>query len=113
MISEDLIFNVSSKAAFNQAAFSVFKYQFKHNSLYRSFCDLLYKHPSDVKSIEQIPFLPIQFFKSHKIITKSCLEQVTFSSSGTTRNELSKHYVSDLDIYKKVLDNAFNYFMVI
>jgi hypothetical protein len=101
MISEDLIFNVSSKAAFNQAAFSVFEYQFKHNSVYRSFCDLLYKHPSDVKSIEQIPFLPIQFFKSHKIITKSCLEQVTFSSSGTTRNELSKHYVSDLDIYKK------------
>ena len=110
MISEDLIFNVSSKAAFNQAALSVFKHQFKHNSVYRSFCDLLYKHPSDVKSIEQIPFLPIQFFKSHKIITKSRLEQVTFSSSGTTRNELSKHYVSDLNIYKKSFRQCFQLF---
>ena len=110
MISEDIIFRVTSEATFSEAALSIFKYQFEYNSVYRSFCDLLYKNPSEVRSIEQIPFLPIQFFKTHKIITKSCPTQVTFSSSGTTGNELSKHYVSDLDIYKKSFRRSFQLF---
>ena len=110
MISEDIIFRVTSEATFSEAALSIFKYQFEYNSVYRSFCDLLYKNPSEVRSIEQIPFLPIQFFKTHKIITKNCPTQVTFSSSGTTGNELSKHYVSDLDIYKKSFRRSFQLF---
>ena len=110
MISEDIIFRVTSEATFSEAALSIFKYQFEYNSVYRSFCDLLYKNPSEVRSIEQIPFLPIQFFKTHKIITKNCPTQLTFSSSGTTGNELSKHYVSDLDIYKKSFRRSFQLF---
>ena len=110
MISEDLIFRVTSEATFSEAALSIFDYQFEHNSVYRSFCDLLYKHPSEVKTIEQIPFLPIQFFKSHKIITRNSPIQVAFSSSGTTGNKLSKHYVSDLEIYKKSFRRSFQLF---
>ena len=66
MIDANAIFNLNSDEAFDALAVEVFKFQFENNAVYRSFCDLLYKHPSDVKTIEEIPFLPIQFFKSHK-----------------------------------------------
>ena len=100
MISKGLIFNITSEADFNRVALAVFRHQFKHNSVYRSFCDLLYKHPSDVKTLQQIPFLPIQFFKSHKVVSTTKPSEATFTSSGTTGSIVSKHFVSDLEIYK-------------
>ena len=63
------VFNIKNKEDFKQMAFSVFRHQFENNKVYRSFCDLLYIHPSDIHSLEQIPFLPIQFFKNKKIIS--------------------------------------------
>ena len=78
MISKGLIFNITSEADFNRVALAVFRHQFKHNSVYRSFCDLLYKHPSDVKTLKQIPFLPIQFFKSHKVVSTTKPSEATF-----------------------------------
>ncbi|MDG1014691.1 MAG: acyl transferase, partial [Flavobacteriaceae bacterium] len=110
MVSKDLIFNITSEASFNAAALAVFKHQFEYNSVYRSFCDLLYKHPSEVKTVQQIPFLPIQFFKSHTIVSNSKSADATFSSSGTTGNIVSKHFVSDLDIYKKSFRQCFQLF---
>ena len=59
------IFNISSDAAFEEKALEVFKFQFENNKVYRSFCDLLFKHPSDVHSIKDIPFMPVEFFKNH------------------------------------------------
>ena len=100
MISKGLIFNITSEADFNRVALAVFRHQFKHNSVYRAFCDLLYKHPSDVKTLQQIPFLPIQFFKSHKVVSTTKPSEATFTSSGTTGSIVSKHFVSDLEIYK-------------
>ena len=110
MISKDLIFNITSEASFNAAALAVFKHQFEHNSVYRSFCDLLYKHPSEVKTVEQIPFLPIQFFKSHTIVSNSKSVDATFTSSGTTGSIVSKHFVSDLEIYKQSFRRGFKSF---
>ena len=60
------IFNISSENDFTKVALDVFKYQFENNKTYRSFCDLLNVHPSDINLLAQIPFLPIQFFKSRK-----------------------------------------------
>ena len=98
MISEDLIFNITSENDFNTAAIAVFKHQFEHNKVYRSFCDLLYKHPSEVSVVQQIPFLPIQFFKTHSIVSNSKSAEATFTSSGTTGSSLSKHFGSDLKL---------------
>ncbi len=64
--------------------------------MYRSFCDLLYKNPSDISAIEDIPFLPIQFFKSHKIVSSEKDVEQVFTSSGTTGSITSNHYVTDL-----------------
>ena len=110
MVSKDLIFNITSEASFNAAALAVFKHQFEHNSVYRSFCDLLYKHPSEVKTVEQIPFLPIQFFKSHTIVSNIKSADATFTSSGTTGSIVSKHFVSDLEIYKQSFRRGFKSF---
>ena len=104
------IFNIQTSEEFTKVALQVFKHQFKNNKVYRSFCDLLYVHPSDVKTIKQIPFLPIQFFKSKKVLSSSDEIQETFSSSGTTGSITSKHLVTDLSWYENSYLKGFNHF---
>lgn len=110
MISKDAIFNITSHAQFEALALDTFRFQFSKNLVYRSFCDLLYKHPADVKCIEDIPFLPIQFFKSHEIITGQIASEKIFTSSGTTGNTTSKHHVTDITLYEKSYLNGFHHF---
>jgi len=107
---QNTIFNIRNQEEFKQAALAVFKHQFKNNKVYRSFCDLLYIHPSDVTKVEEIPFLPIQFFKSRKVL--SSLEEIeeTFTSSGTTGSLTSKHFVTDINLYKESYLKGFAHF---
>ena len=107
---QNRIFNTHTEKSFHQLSLEVFKHQFKNNKVYRSFCDLLYVHPSDVKSIEQIPFLPIQFFKSHQVISSLDEIQETFSSSGTTGSITSKHHVTDISLYENSYLEGFCHF---
>tara|TARA_R110002049_G_scaffold70608_7_gene182373 strand:- start:572 stop:1549 length:978 start_codon:yes stop_codon:yes gene_type:complete len=109
MIGTNTIFNINNQTEFEDSALQIFNFQFKNNSVYRSFCDLLYKHPSDVKTIKDIPFLPIQFFKTHKVLSSEPI-QTTFTSSGTTGSITSKHYVSDLEIYNQSFTRGFQEF---
>ncbi|WP_299619045.1 acyl transferase [uncultured Tenacibaculum sp.] len=102
--------HISSDSEFEEKAFQTFSHQFENNPVYRSFCDLLYIHPSDVKEIQQIPFLPIQFFKSHQILSTTNAVQEVFSSSGTTGSITSKHYVTDLSLYEKSYLAGFKHF---
>ena len=77
MISNQEIFNIKNQNDFNAIALKVFKFQFENNSVYRSFCDLINRHPSDVKAVENIPFLPISFFKTHEILsTNNCIQKI-------------------------------------
>ncbi|NCF43189.1 MAG: acyl transferase, partial [Bacteroidetes bacterium] len=98
-MDNSLIFNISSEADFNKKALELFKFQFEENPVYRSFCDLLYKHPSAVQKLEDIPFLPIEFFKTHKVLSTKKDIQQTFTSSGTTGSVVSQHHVADLNLY--------------
>lgn len=110
MIDANSIFHIKTKEEFNKKSLEVFKFQFENNKVYRSFCDLLYKHPSEVKTIEDIPFLPIQFFKTHNILSTSETIKTTFSSSGTTGSSASKHHVTDLNVYTKSFTKGFEHF---
>tara|TARA_B110000046_G_scaffold185647_1_gene228286 strand:+ start:2451 stop:3425 length:975 start_codon:yes stop_codon:yes gene_type:complete len=98
---QETIFNIKSEVQFTKIALDVFKHQFKNNKVYRSFCDLIHKHPSDVTKVEQIPFLPIQFFKTREVL--SSVEEIDeiFTSSGTTGSITSKHFVTDINLYKE------------
>ena len=107
---KDKIFNIQSEQQFTKIAIEVFKHQFKNNKIYRSFCDLLFIHPSDITKVEEIPFLPIQFFKSRKIVSSLDEVQEIFSSSGTTGNITSKHFVTDINLYKESYLNGFSHF---
>ena len=104
------IFNIQTEHDFSKIALQVFKHQFTNNKVYRSFCDLLCVHPSDVKTVEEIPFLPIQFFKTHRILSTKEQPVITFESSGTTGSRTSKHSVTDLSMYKKSYLKGFAHF---
>jgi len=110
MIDTRSIFNSSTQADFNTLALDIFKFQFENNTVYRSYCDLLYKNPSDIKKVEDIPFLPIQFFKTHPILSTTNAIEKVFESSGTTGQITSKHHVSDLDVYENSFNTSFNHF---
>ena len=104
------VFNIKSTEDFKNIALQVFKHQFANNKVYRSFCDLIYVHPSDVHTIEQIPFLPIQFFKTREVLSSTDEIQETFTSSGTTGSTTSKHLVTDLSWYETSYLKGFEYF---
>lgn len=110
MISKDAIFNINTNTEFEALALDIFRFQFENNAVYRSFCDLLYKHPSDVKSIADIPFLPIQFFKSHNVLSENKPIEKLFTSSGTTGSKTSNHHVTDINLYEKSYLNGFRHF---
>lgn len=107
---QNAVFNIQSNADFTNVALQVFKHQFTNNKVYRSFCDLLYKHPSDVNSMEEIPFLPIEFFKKREILSVTDKVQQTFTSSGTTGSITSKHHITDLSWYEKSYLKSFQQF---
>lgn len=96
---------------FVDKALSVFRYQYDNNDIYRQFSDAIHIHPSKVKTLQDIPFLPISFFKTHIVSAVSQTEYpLTFASSGTTGEVTSKHYVADADIYRQSLLTGFEQF---
>ncbi|WP_333694238.1 LuxE/PaaK family acyltransferase [Flavobacterium sp.] len=104
------IFFIRSQKEFEKIALKVFRHQFDNNIVYQDFCTLLKKDKSNVKTITDIPFLPIQFFKSHEIVSSTNPIQKTFSSSGTTGSITSKHLVTDTTLYEQSFRNAFSQF---
>jgi phenylacetate-coenzyme A ligase PaaK-like adenylate-forming protein len=107
---QDEIFKITTEEEFNSLALQVFKFQFDNNRVYRSFCDLLYRHPSDVKTIYDIPFLPIEFFKIKSILSSKEDVKTIFTSSGTTGSVTSKHMVTDVSVYENSYLKGFEYF---
>ena len=110
MINSNDIFTISSKKEFEKIALKIFRFQFDNNLVYQEFCNLLNKNKENVKSLTEIPFLPIQFFKSHEVISSTEPIQATFTSSGTTGMQTSKHLVTAISLYEESYRNAFSEF---
>ncbi|MGX7667556.1 LuxE/PaaK family acyltransferase [Flavobacterium pedocola] len=110
MFSTSDIFYIGSKKEFEKLTLKVFRYQYDNNTVYRNFCELLKKDKTNVKSLTEIPFLPIQFFKSHDVLSTAEPVQITFTSSGTTGMATSRHLVTDLDFYNESFRLAFSQF---
>lgn len=104
------IFNISSENEFNQVALEIFQYQYDNNSVYQKFCKLLKVNPADIKQVENIPFLPIEFFKSQQVVCGDKNYEQLFLSSGTTGENQSKHYVKDVSIYEQSFIKGFKQF---
>lgn len=97
----------STQNNFDALALELFYFQAKHNQIYKKFLECLHISPNQVQKIEEIPFLPIVFFKSHRIISHSFEAVKIFESSGTALQNTSKHYVSDLDFYHQISQKIF------
>lgn len=104
------IFSISSQKQFEKIALKVFRFQYENNLVYREFCDFLKTDVQKIKSLEQIPFLPIQFFKSHTVVSNENPIQETFTSSGTTGMSTSKHFVTDITLYEESYRKGFSQF---
>ena len=88
----------------------LFRLQYEHNKIYKLYVDALKIDPLQVDQIENIPFLPIQFFKTNRIITTNFEPEIIFESSGTTGENISRHFVKKLSIYKESFVKAFKLF---
>lgn len=104
------IFNIHNFNDFEKLSLEIFRFQAKNNPIYNEFLNHLTADVTSVHKINQIPFIPIQFFKSHKIVSSKEKVQQIFLSSGTTGDTQSKHYVTDLNIYKNSFRKGFEYF---
>ena len=104
------IFNINNADDFEEVALDIFKFQYENNEVYRDFCIYLRKSPKNVSSSLEIPFLPISFFKTHKVTSTQKEPETIFTSSGTTQSTTSKHFVPDIELYEKSFLKAFELF---
>lgn len=99
-----------SSANFETQALALFRHQAAFNPLYREYIGLLGIDVSEVDSLDRIPFLPIQFFKTHTIQTGDWRPELVFSSSGTTGLTTSRHPVREAAFYLENAERCFEAF---
>lgn len=110
MIDTKSIFSIATQADFDRMTLEVFRFQAEACAPYREYLELLGVDPAAVECPEQIPFLPIELFKSHRVYCGSNPPQQIFTSSSTTGQTPSRHYVADLRIYEEAFTRSFELF---
>jgi phenylacetate-coenzyme A ligase PaaK-like adenylate-forming protein len=104
------IFNIKDQKDFCEKALEIFNYQYDNNPVYNEFSKSLRKSNKGVKSFTDIPFLPVEFFRNHRIITGNLSVEKIFESSGTTGITPGKHFLTDLSLYEESFLKAFTLF---
>ena len=100
------IFDIKNHSEFKKQCLDIYNFQYENNMVYQNYCNMICEDPTDVNEINKIPFLPISFFKTKKILSTDNFEKV-FYSSGSTTNSRSKHFISSLKLYQKSFINNF------
>ena len=109
-LTQEQIFSITDKEQFNVAALKVFQHQANVCAVYNEFVKGLNIDPLTIKHVHQIPFLPVEFFKSHKVVSSVEPTEAIFTSSGTTGITTSSHYMTDVSWYVNSFRNAFRLF---
>lgn len=104
------IFEINSSESFNETALEIFRYQVQTNKVYKTFVERLNLRAEKIKTIGQVPFLPIEFFKSHIVISGNKTPDNWFESSGTTGSVVSRHFYRDTFLYERSFMTAFQNF---
>ena len=110
MIDTKSIFSIATQADFDRMTLEVFRFQAEACTPYREYLELLGIDPAAVECPKRIPFLPIELFKSHRVYCGSNPPQQIFTSSSTTGQTPSRHYVADLRIYEEAFTRSFELF---
>ena len=100
------IFNIQNHSDFKKQCLDIYHFQYQNNYVYQNYCNMICENPININEINKIPFLPISFFKTKKILSVDKFEKV-FYSSGTTTKLRSKHFISDLKLYQESFINNF------
>lgn len=95
---------------FEESVYEVFRFQAKHSAVYAQYLDFLKINPAQVLQLQQIPFLPIRFFKTHNVLADGMHAQHTFLSSSTTGTGQSRHLAADLGVYEGSFTKGFELF---
>jgi len=103
------IFNVN-ESNFDDLVLEIFQFQYQHNPIYRTYIDTLRFNPKTINKLSDIPFLPIRFFKTHRVTTTDFEPVYQFESSGTTQTGNSRHFVKDIEMYRQSFVTAFELF---
>jgi phenylacetate-coenzyme A ligase PaaK-like adenylate-forming protein len=106
----ETIFSLENKSDFDDVALKLFNYQYDNNTLYRAFITNLCRNSESIKSVYDIPFLPIEFFRNHIVLTEHFPVDIIFESSGTTGMVPGRHFVKDLSLYEESFLNCFRLF---
>jgi phenylacetate-coenzyme A ligase PaaK-like adenylate-forming protein len=109
-IEPDRIFGINSDEQFQELALEVFLFQAAENPVYKAYLDHLGILPGSVKTLDEIPFLPVEFFKTHRVVISERDHEAIFESSGTTGESTSKHYVCNLELYRRSFTTTFQQF---
>lgn len=109
-MNKQQVFLINSENNFNEIALKIFRYQSENCPVYRKFLQGLKIDRERIQVIEQIPFLPVEFFKSHRVVCGNAPDEVVFTSSGTTGVITSCHHVTNVKWYIESFRNAFNVF---
>jgi phenylacetate-coenzyme A ligase PaaK-like adenylate-forming protein len=104
------IFNIKSQTDFLEISLEVFNYQYSYNPVYRQFVQSLRRDNSVIRALHEIPFLPVEFFRNHRIIAGDLPVEIIFESSGTTGVIPGKHFVNDLSLYEESFLGSFSRF---
>jgi len=101
------IFNIKDDRTFSAAALKVFRYQSVHTPVYSDYLATMGIEPERIREPEEVPFLPIEFFRSHTVLAEGKKTEVIFESSGTTGSTPSRHYVADASLYRESFTKGF------
>jgi len=106
------VLNIQSLDEFNACAMELFHFQSTHNNVYRNFLEYTHCDPKNIHSFREIPCLPISVFKMHKVVVSEVDVQscTVFTSSGTTGDLPSRHFVPDTGWYESVFVHTFQRF---
>ncbi|HCU18802.1 MAG TPA: acyl transferase, partial [Bacteroidales bacterium] len=106
----DKIFTINNQTDFNNAVMHAYDYQLRENAVYQNFAKHLKKRPENLLTLTEIPFLPVEFFRNHKVITGDKPVEKVFESSGTTGVMTGKHHVCDPGLYTESFVTSFRLF---
>ena len=106
----DKIFAISTQEEFSQLALEVFRFQAQRCAPYRQYVELLGVDPTCVSRVEDIPFLPIEFFKLRDVYCGNAEPEKVFTSSSTTGQTPSRHMMQSLALYEQAFTRAFEQF---
>jgi phenylacetate-coenzyme A ligase PaaK-like adenylate-forming protein len=109
--NENIIFNIGGDRDFERLALEIFRKQAIEIPVYRNWIATLGKNPDEINEVQQIPFLPVEFFKTHEITGGKTKDgTIVFTSSGTVSQTRAKHFVQDISLYEESFTRGFKMF---